>query len=88
VEILRDVSIRVCPVNHEDAEEMIREIKGFPILSGARGMKPIDLAALADLLVKTGRLLSENQDIKELDFNPVIAHPEGYEIVDVRMVTQ
>lgn len=88
VEILRDVSVRVCPITPEDAEEMIREIKGFPILSGARGRKPVDLRALADLLVRTSRLLYENQNIKELDFNPVIAHPEGYEIVDVRMVTQ
>jgi len=86
VEILRDISIRVCPIEREDAEEMIHEVKGFPILAGARGMKPVDFGALADLLVRTSRLVSDNPDVKELDFNPVIAHAEGYEIVDVRIV--
>ncbi|MBI4399382.1 acetate--CoA ligase family protein [Candidatus Micrarchaeota archaeon] len=85
VEILKDFSMRVCPISKEDALEMISEIKGLPILQGARGTKPVDLNAVADLLVKVSRLLSESK-IKELDLNPVIAYEKGYVVVDVRMI--
>jgi len=85
VEIFKDVSVRVCPITPEDAAEMIREIKAYPILAGARGTKPVDEEELIGLLVKTSRMLVK-ENPKELDFNPVIADSEGYDIVDVRII--
>ncbi len=85
VEIFKDVSVRVCPIEAEDAAEMIREIRAYPILAGARGTKPVDEEALIGLLMKTSRFLVK-ENPRELDFNPVIADSEGYDIVDVRII--
>ena len=86
VEILKDVSIRVCPIRKEEAEEMIGEIKGSPLLHGARGTEHVDTAKIAQLLVNVSRLLYENQEICELDLNPIIAYSDGYLAVDVRVI--
>ena len=86
VEILRDVSIRVCPITKDEAREMIGEIKGSQLLKGARGTVPVDTEKLAGLLVNVSRMLYENQGICELDLNPVIAYKDGYLAVDVRVI--
>lgn len=86
VEILKDVSIRVCPVTREEAEEMIGEIKGSPLLHGARGTEHVDTEKIARLLVNVSRMLYENQEICELDLNPIIAYKDGYLAVDVRVI--
>ncbi|BAA30853.1 212aa long hypothetical protein [Pyrococcus horikoshii OT3] len=59
VEILKDVSFRVAPISKDDALEMIKEIKAYPILAGARGEKPVNIEALADIIVKVGELALE-----------------------------
>lgn len=86
VEIFRDVSIRVCPVTKAEAREMMGEIGGAAILKGARGLPSVDEKRLTELLVSISRLLYENQEICELDLNPVIAYEDGYLAVDVRAV--
>lgn len=86
VEVLKDVSVRICPIEMEDAFEMMNEIKGYPLLGEFRGRKGVDKNSLAELLVHTSKLLAENQFIKELDLNPVIAYSNGYEVVDVRII--
>jgi len=85
VEIFKDLVFRVCPVDRQMALEMIRSIKSYKMLAGARGAKPINESELADLIVKTSRLLVE-QDVQELDFNPVIANEHGCFVVDSRIV--
>jgi len=83
VEVFRDFAFRICPVSRDDALEMIRSIKSYKILAGARGKKPVDEAALADMIVKTSKMIvSEN--LSELDFNPVIAGENGCVVVDWR----
>ena len=78
VEILKDVSLRIAPVGLEEAQAMIREIKGYKVLAGARGAKPADVKALADVLVKVGRLAIELAgDVAELDINPLLVLEEG-----------
>ena len=85
VEIFKDVSLRICPIDKDEARNMVEEIRGSAILRGARGRKPVDQKALVDLLVRVSRLMSENR-LKELDLNPVIAYPKGYLAVDARVV--
>lgn len=87
VEVLKDVSIRVCPIAVGEAREMIGEIKGSPLLHGARGTIPVDTEKLARLLVNVSRMLSENPGICEFDLNPVIANARGYLAVDVRVIS-
>jgi len=86
VEVLKDVSIRVCPIEKHEALEMLDGIKGAPLLKGARGTAPVDKEMLAGLLVNTSKMLYENQWIAELDLNPVIAYADGYLAVDVRAI--
>ncbi|MEM3555826.1 MAG: acetate--CoA ligase family protein [Candidatus Micrarchaeia archaeon] len=85
VEVFRDFSLRVCPIDREDALEMMKEVKAYPILAGARGAK-YDVEALADLLQKVSKLLYENKQINEMDLNPVIVYEKGYCAVDVRVM--
>ena len=86
VEVFRDVSFRIAPVSFEDALEMISEIKSSQILEGYRGSEPVDKKALADIIVKTSRLLVENEEIESIDLNPVMAYPHGAKVVDVRVI--
>lgn len=87
VEVFKDFSLRVCPIDKSDAMEMISEIKGYPLLVGYRGRKAVDVEAIVELLQKTSKLLYENEQIKEMDLNPVIAYEKGYCAVDVRVIT-
>ncbi len=78
VEILKDVSLRVAPVDYEDAMSMIREIKGYKVLAGARGRTPMDVEAIADVLVKVSCMAMDLEDqISELDINPLLVLPRG-----------
>lgn len=86
VEILKDVSFRVAPINIIDAREMIKEIKAYKILEGARGMPPSDQETLANILVKVSVMIMDCPEIKELDMNPVLAYPNGARIVDARII--
>lgn len=66
---------------------MIKEIKAYPILAGgARGEKPVDIEALADIIVKVGELALELPEIKELDINPIFAYEDSAVAVDARML--
>jgi acetate---CoA ligase (ADP-forming) len=86
VEVLKDVSFRVAPLSDLDIEEMITEIKGYPILSGIRGKKPMDMGVLRDLLQKVSQIAEDHPDIQEIDLNPVIVHEQGASIVDARII--
>lgn len=83
-EVIKDVVFRVCPISAEDAEQMIKSIKGYEILAGLRG-KPINLEALKDVLVKVCRLAAKEM-IKEMDINPLFINEEGCWAADVRIV--
>ena len=85
-EVLKDVSFRVAPVSRGDAHRMIREIKGYPVLAGARGAEPADIEALVDILLRVSALAEENPDIVELDLNPILVFENGASVVDARML--
>jgi len=86
VEILKDVSFRIVPVTTTDAGEMIREIKGYPVLAGFRGQKPASVPALEQLIVKVSRFIEDNPQVRELDLNPVFAYEDKAVAVDARLV--
>jgi acetate---CoA ligase (ADP-forming) subunit beta len=71
-EVLKDISFRVAPLEKLDAMEMMQEIKGHKILDSIRGMDAADLNILADILIALGRIGLENENIKEIDINPLI----------------
>jgi acyl-CoA synthetase (NDP forming) len=86
VEILNDVAFRVVPLQPKDARAMIREIRCFPVLQGARGAAPVDLAALEDILLKLSSLAEHRPEIHEIDLNPVLVYPTGALAVDARIL--
>jgi acetyltransferase len=86
VEVMRDVAFRTLPLSADDAREMIGEIRGRALFAGVRGLPPADLAALVELLLAVSRLALAYPEIAEIDLNPVILHPQGFSIVDVRMI--
>lgn len=87
VETLKDVQFRLAPISLEEAREMIQTLKGYPILAGARGEKPVDIDRLADILMRLSRLVSDFPELDEVDLNPVFALPrgKGAEVVDARL---
>ena len=85
VEILQDVSLRSIPITEEDADEMIRGIKGRALLEGYRG-RSADIPALKRLLLQISDLVVEHPEISEMDLNPVFLYPEGYTVVDARII--
>lgn len=86
VEVLKDVSFRVAPLADEDIDDMIREIKGYKILTGVRGEKPKDVEAIKAVLAKLSEIVVDNPEISEIDLNPVIVHEKGLSIVDSRVL--
>jgi acyl-CoA synthetase (NDP forming) len=86
VEIWKDISFRILPLEERDAEEMISEIKGYQILKGIRGEEPKDIEAIKDLLLKISQLTLDNPEIKEIDLNPVFVFNQGLQVVDARMI--
>jgi len=71
-EVLNDVSFRTAPLEESDALEMMREIRGHKILGTVRGMETVDTAMLAGILIAIGKIGIENENIAEIDINPLI----------------
>ncbi|GIW17013.1 acetate--CoA ligase family protein [Tepidiforma sp.] len=86
VEVLKDVSFRLVPLEEKDAQQMIDEIKGRPVLSGVRGQPPADIEALKRTILKVSEFVQAHPEVKELDLNPVFAYPDGALAVDARIV--
>ncbi len=86
VEVLKDVAFRIVPLEPRDARQMVREIKGFPVLQGVRGQPPADLEALEKLILQLSQFVEAHPEIEELDLNPVFAYPDGALAVDARIV--
>ncbi len=85
VELMKDVSLRICPITREDAKEMIQEIKGFALLKGLRGEKSVNLKEIENTLMKVNSLMMKEK-IKELDINPLIANEKEVVAVDARAI--
>ena len=88
VEVMKDVSFRIAPITEADAQEMISEIRAYPILQGYRGQPPCDISAIIRILLSTSKLVMDHQEIKELDLNPVIVYEKGAKTVDARIILE
>ena len=68
--------------------DRISSLKAYPILSGYRGAGPLNVDALAKMMVQLGRLAVEREDIKELDINPVFVYENGVSAADALIVME
>jgi acetyl coenzyme A synthetase (ADP forming)-like protein len=87
-ELIGDIAVRITPVTDLDAREMLRSLKSFPVLDGYRGRPRSDTAAVERMLVSLSVLVDAHPEIAELDANPVVAGPDGVQIVDARIRVQ
>ncbi|HEX6730551.1 MAG TPA: acetate--CoA ligase family protein, partial [Pyrinomonadaceae bacterium] len=85
VELLKDVSVRLTPLSSEDASEMIRELKTYPLLTGFRGSVHADVTALEEALLRVSAMVEDLPQIAELDCNPFVVHETGATILDARI---
>jgi acetyltransferase len=87
VEVFRDIVFRVLPLTDVDAHDMVRAIKGFPLLRGFRGESPVDIEMAEEALLRLAQLVSDFDSIEELDLNPFILAPSRQDcsVVDVRV---
>jgi acetyltransferase len=88
VEIFEEVSLRVAPFSRREALAMIEELRGAPILMGARGHKRSDVEAVVDAILRLSQLLCDFPEIQELDINPlrVFHAPDGCQALDARII--
>lgn len=88
VEVLKDVTFRIAPINEDEAREMISEVKAYPLLKGYRNQPPADIDAIVRILMNASRLVTEHEEIRELDLNPIIVYEKGAKTVDARMILE
>lgn len=84
-EVMRDTSLRVCPIDESEAREMLRSLKCYPILAGARGRKPIDEGALIKIITGVSKLMIHERP-RELDINPLLVRDDGLWAADARII--
>lgn len=82
VEIFKDVQFRMAPLNKSEAMDLIKSIEGYPMLNGFRGIDPVNIEILGEVLVNTSNLIYENQEIAEIDLNPLICYEGKVQILD------
>jgi acyl-CoA synthetase (NDP forming) len=87
VETMTDVVFRVPPLTDLEAQEMIRQIRGYNLLRGVRGESPVDLDALAEVLQRFSLLAEDLPEIAEIEINPLLAFPQAadFRAVDARV---
>lgn len=88
VEVLKDVAFRIAPITRLEAQEMITEVKAYPILRGYRGQPPADVNAIVEILLNTSKLVMDHPEIKELDLNPILVYEKGAITVDARIILE
>lgn len=86
-ELFKDVSFRVLPITKNDALKMLESLRGKEILRGFRGSKPINMDMLSEAIVNIGTLgVDMAGKYESIDFNPVVLYPDGYFVVDAKII--
>ena len=86
IEILKDITFRVCPVERADIEEMLTEIQGIKMLQGYRGQPRCDVNSIIDIILQISRMALDYPVIKEIDLNPILVYEKGALVVDAKML--
>ncbi|MFH1914347.1 MAG: acetate--CoA ligase family protein [Pseudomonadota bacterium] len=84
-EMLGDISHRLAPLTLQDAQDIVREIRSFPLLRGARGEEPVNLTAIEDILLSMSQLANDFPSIQEAVLSPVLVNAEGALVSDLRL---
>ncbi|BDQ38402.1 acyl-CoA synthetase [Pseudodesulfovibrio nedwellii] len=84
-EILGDISYRLAPLTLQDVQDIVREIKSFPLLRGIRGEEPVNLAAIEDILLSMSQMATDFPEIQEVELNPILVDAEGALVTDLRL---
>lgn len=86
VEVFRDVSYRLVPIEEIDALEMISELKGKKLIEGYRGSEKVDINCIVSTLIAVSRLLCDFNEIDEMDLNPIFGNARGVKVADARII--
>lgn len=86
IEVLKDVSFRIAPVEKTEAIKMIKEIKGYKILEGYRTGENINISKIAEIIVNLSKMSMKENSIIGMDFNPVIVNEESAKLADFRII--
>lgn len=86
VEVLKDISYGLAPLTPSEAERMVREIRGRPILQGVRGGRGVDDGVLVDVLVKVSHFVTDFPQVEEMDINPLFAEGNRAVVTDARLL--
>jgi len=86
VEVYKDVSFRIAPINENEAQQMIEGIKGYPLLKSFRGREARDIETLKECILRLSQLAMDCEMIKELDINPIIVLSKGCFVADVKIM--
>ena len=84
-EIYRDVQFCLLPATEKTFRQMIRGIRGYPLLAGVRGMKPRDEKALVEVMKALAKLVKDQPGIDQIDLNPILVYEKGVAVVDYRI---
>jgi len=89
-EIFRDTVLRILPLTEKKATTMVSDLRGYPLLTGVRGLDPFDCAQLKEALQRLSQLMISFEEIKGIDVNPLFVLPQGEGVVavDARIVTE
>jgi acyl-CoA synthetase (NDP forming) len=85
VELFKDVSFALAPVKKDDAQWLVKQVKGYKLLEGYRGKPPVDINILLDMIVSVSEFITSGL-IKEIDLNPVSLYPEGAMVLDAKIL--
>ncbi len=86
VEVFKDVTFGIAPLSMPEAESMVRDIQGYPLIKGVRGQSGKNEPALTNLLVQVSDLMMNDDDLVEVDLNPVLVTVEDAYIADARII--
>jgi len=84
-DVLGDISYRLAPLTLQDAQDIVREIKSFPLLRGARGEEPVNLASIEDILLSMSQMATDFPEIQEAELNPILVDADGALVTDLRL---
>ena len=83
IEVMKDVTFRIAPLTDVDADEMIKSVKAYKLLQGARGTTPAQMNQIQETLLRLSQLVSDYKFIDELDINPLLISEKSGEGIAV-----